>query len=171
MNIAKIIDHTELKSDATEGQILQLIEEAKKNKFASVCVNPRWVKIASQELKDSEVNVCAVIGFPLGANTTQTKTFETTDAINNGATEVDMVICIGELKNKNYDYVEQDIKSVVEAAKGKALVKVIIEACLLTEEEKVMACKLSKKSGADFVKTSTGFSKGGATAADVKLNA
>ncbi|HEY8804648.1 MAG TPA: deoxyribose-phosphate aldolase [Clostridium sp.] len=169
MNIAKIIDHTELKPDATKGQILQLIEEAKKNKFASVCVNPKWVKQASQGLKDSGVSVCVVIGFPLGANTTETKAFEAKDAIKNGATEVDMVISIGELKDKNYVYVEQDIKAVVEVAKGKALVKVIIETCLLTGEEKIRACELAKKAGADFVKTSTGFSKGGATVEDVKL--
>ena len=169
MNIAKIIDHTELKPDATKGQILQLIEEAKKNKFASVCVNPTWVKQASQGLKDSAVSVCVVIGFPLGANTTETKVFEANDAIKNGATEVDMVISIGELKDKNYDYVEQDIKAVVDVAKGKALVKVIIETCLLTKEEKIRACELAKEAGADFVKTSTGFSKGGATVEDVKL--
>ena len=169
MNIAKIIDHTELKPDATKGQILQLIEEAKKNKFASVCVNPRWVKEANRGLKDSGVSVCVVIGFPLGANTTETKAFEANDAIKNGATEVDMVISIGELKDKNYDYVEQDIKAVVDVAKGKALVKVIIETCLLTKEEKIRACELAKKAGADFVKTSTGFSKGGATVEDVKL--
>ncbi|MCB2294471.1 deoxyribose-phosphate aldolase [Clostridium algoriphilum] len=169
MNIATIIDHTELKPDATKGQILQLIKEAKENKFASVCVNSRWVKQASQELLGSGVNVCAVIGFPLGATTTETKAFEASDAIKNGATEVDMVISIGELKDKNYEYVEQDIKAVVEVAKGKSLVKVIIETCLLTGEEKVKACELAKKAGADFVKTSTGFSKGGATIEDVKL--
>lgn len=169
MNIAKMIDHTALKPDTTKEQILQLINEAKKNKFASVCVNPTWVKQASEELKDSGVNVCTVIGFPLGANTTATKVFEAADAIKNGATEVDMVINIGELKDKNDVYVEQDIKAVVEAAKGQVLVKVIIETCLLTQEEKVRACELAKKAGADFVKTSTGFSKSGATAEDVKL--
>lgn len=169
MNIAKMIDHTALKPDTKREQILKLIEEAKKYKFASVCVNPYWVKTASDELKDSRVDVCTVIGFPLGANTTETKVFETKDAIKNGATEVDMVINVGELKDKNDAYVEQDIKAVVEAAKGKALVKVIIETCLLTEEEKVRACELSKKAGADFVKTSTGFSKGGATVEDIEL--
>ncbi|WP_298845327.1 deoxyribose-phosphate aldolase [Clostridium sp.] len=169
MNIAKLIDHTELKPDATKTQILQLIQEAKKNNFASVCVNPIWTKVASLGLKDSEVNVCVVIGFPLGANTTETKAFEAKDAIKNGATEVDMVISIGELKNKNYAYVEQDIKAVVEVAKGKSLVKVIIETCLLSQDEKIKACQIAKKAGADFVKTSTGFSKGGATAPDVKL--
>ncbi|APC40182.1 deoxyribose-phosphate aldolase [Clostridium estertheticum] len=169
MNIATIIDHTELKPDATKEQILQLIKEAKTNKFASVCVNPKWTKEASLGLKDSGVSVCVVIGFPLGANTTETKAFEASDAIKNGATEVDMVISVGELKDKNYTYVEDDIKAVVEAAKGKALVKVIIETCLLTKDEKIKACELAKKAGADFVKTSTGFSKGGATVEDVKL--
>lgn len=169
MNIAKMIDHTALKPDTKREQILKLIEEAKKYQFASVCVNPYWVKTASDELKDSGVDVCTVIGFPLGTNTTETKVFETKDAIKNGATEVDMVINVGELKDKNDAYVEQDIKAVVEAAKGKALVKVIIETCLLTEEEKVKACELSKKAGADFVKTSTGFSKGGATVEDIEL--
>ncbi|MBU3199155.1 deoxyribose-phosphate aldolase [Clostridium estertheticum] len=169
MNIATIIDHTELKPDATKEQILQLIKEAKTNKFSSVCVNPKWTKEASLGLKDSGVSVCVVIGFPLGANTTETKAFETSDAIKNGATEVDMVISIGELKDKNYTYVENDIKAVVEVAKGKALVKVIIETCLLTKDEKIKACELAKKAGADFVKTSTGFSKGGATVEDVKL--
>ncbi|MBW9172367.1 deoxyribose-phosphate aldolase [Clostridium estertheticum] len=169
MNIATIIDHTELKPDATKEQILQLIKEAKANKFASVCVNPKWTKEASLGLKDSGVSVCVVIGFPLGANTTETKAFEASDAIKNGATEVDMVISIGELKDKNYTYVENDIKAVVEVAKGKALVKVIIETCLLTKDEKIKACELAKKAGADFVKTSTGFSKGGATVEDVKL--
>ncbi|MBX4263228.1 deoxyribose-phosphate aldolase [Clostridium estertheticum] len=169
MNIATIIDHTELKPDATKEQILQLIKEAKTNKFASVCVNPKWTKEASLGLKDSGVSVCVVIGFPLGANTTETKAFEASDAIKNGATEVDMVISIGELKDKNYTYVENDIKAVVEVAKGKALVKVIIETCLLTKDEKIKACELAKKAGADFVKTSTGFSKGGATIEDVKL--
>lgn len=169
MNIAKMIDHTALKPDTTKEQILKLIEEAKKYGFASVCVNPVWVKKASEELKDSGVDVCTVIGFPLGANTKETKAFETMDAIKNGATEVDMVINIGELKDKNDVYVEQDIKAVVEAAKGKALVKVIIETCLLTEEEKVRVCELAKKAGANFVKTSTGFSKGGAIVEDIEL--
>lgn len=169
MNIAKIIDHTELKPDATRGQILQLIDDAKKNNFASVCVNPKWAKVASIGLKDSGVSVCVVIGFPLGANTTETKAFEASDAIKNGATEVDMVISIGELKDKNYVYVEKDIKAIVDVSKGKALVKVIIETCLLSKDEKIKACEIAKKAGADFVKTSTGFSKGGATVEDVKL--
>lgn len=169
MNIAKLIDHTELKPNATKDQILKIIKEAKEYHFATVCVNPTWIRLVSEGLKDSGVNVCAVIGFPLGANTTAAKSFEAKDAIKNGATEVDMVINIGELKDKNYAYVEQDIKAVVEASKRKALVKVIIETCLLSEDEKVKACELAKKAGADFVKTSTGFSKGGATVEDVEL--
>jgi deoxyribose-phosphate aldolase len=169
MNIAKMIDHTLLKPETTKSQIIKLTEEAKKYDFASVCVNPTWVKLASEKLHGSEVKVCTVIGFPLGANTTETKVFEAKDAIKNGAQEVDMVINIGELKDKNDVYIENDIKSVVEAAKGKALVKVIIETCLLTQEEKVRACKIAKKAGADFVKTSTGFSKYGAKVEDVKL--
>lgn len=169
MNIAKMIDHTALKPDTTKEEILKLTAEAKKYGFASVCVNPRWTKLASQELKDSGVNVCVVIGFPLGATTTKVKAFEAKGAIKGGATEVDMVINIGDLKDENYIYVEQDIKAVVAVAKGKALVKVIIETCLLTDEEKVKACEIAKKAGADFVKTSTGFSTGGATVEDVKL--
>ncbi len=169
MNIAKMIDHTALKPDTTKEEILKLTAEAKQYGFASVCVNPRWTKLASQELKDSGVNVCVVIGFPLGATTTKVKAFEAKGAIKAGATEVDMVINIGDLKDENYIYVEQDIKAVVAVAKGKALVKVIIETCLLTDEEKVKACEIAKKAGANFVKTSTGFSKGGATVEDVKL--
>ena len=169
MNIAKLIDHTALKPDTTRAQILQLVEEAKKYGFASVCVNPKWVGLASDELNGSGTAVCTVIGFPLGANTTKTKVFEPVDAIGNGAREVDMVIDIGELKDKNDVYVEKDISSVVKAAGGKALVKVIIETCLLNHEEKVRACRIAKKSGADFVKTSTGFSKSGAAVEDVSL--
>ncbi|TYR81786.1 deoxyribose-phosphate aldolase [Priestia megaterium] len=168
--ITKIIDHTLLKANTTEEQITVLAQEAKQYSFASVCVNPTWVKKAAELLKDApEVKVCTVIGFPLGATTSDVKAFETINAIENGADEVDMVINIGALKDKQYDLVEKDIKSVVEAAKGKALVKVIIETCLLTDEEKVKACELSKKAGADFVKTSTGFSTGGATVEDVAL--
>lgn len=167
--IAKYIDHTLLKPEANESQIKKLCEEALKYGFASVCVNPANVLLASKLLRDSKVKVCTVIGFPLGANTSGVKAFEASEAIKDGAEEVDMVINIGKLKDKDYDYVKNDIKAVVEAAKGKALTKVIIETCLLTDEEKVIACKLAKEAGADFVKTSTGFSKGGATAADVKL--
>lgn len=168
-SIATYIDHTLLKPEATKHQIEVLCKEAKEYVFASVCVNPTWVSLAAQLLKDSEVKVCTVIGFPLGATTTETKAFETTNAIANGATEVDMVINIGALKDGNDEYVEKDIRAVVEAAKGKALTKVIIETSLLTDDEKVRACELSVKAGADFVKTSTGFSTGGATVEDIAL--
>lgn len=167
--VAKMIDHTLLKAETTKEQIKVLCEEAKEYGFASVCVNPTWVKYAAELLQGSDVKVCTVIGFPLGANTTETKAFETKNAIENGATEVDMVINIGALKDGDDELVERDIKAVVEAAKGKALTKVIIETCLLTEEEKVRACELSVKAGADYVKTSTGFSTGGATVEDVAL--
>ncbi|MFE4024620.1 MULTISPECIES: deoxyribose-phosphate aldolase [Priestia] len=169
-NITGIIDHTLLKADATEEQITVLAQEAKEYSFASVCVNPTWVKKAAELLKDApEVKVCTVIGFPLGATTSAVKAFETTNAIENGADEVDMVINIGALKDKNYDLVQSDIQSVVDAAKGKALVKVIIETALLTDEEKAKVSELAVKAGADFVKTSTGFSTGGATVEDVAL--
>ncbi|GGG13616.1 deoxyribose-phosphate aldolase [Lysinibacillus alkalisoli] len=166
---ASLIDHTLLKADTTKTQITTLCEEAKQYQFASVCINPTWVKTCATLLQGSQVAVCTVIGFPLGATTTANKVFETKDAIQNGATEVDMVINIGALKDKDDEQVLQDIKAVVEAANKQALVKVIIETCLLTEEEKVRACVLSKQAGADFVKTSTGFSTGGATVEDVAL--
>lgn len=169
MNIAGMIDHTLLKANALKEEITKLTEEAKKYEFASVCVNPTWVKYAAEQLAGTNVKVCTVIGFPLGASTSAAKAFETKDAIANGATEVDMVINIGALKDKQDDLVLSDIKAVVEAAGEKALVKVIIETCLLTDEEKVRACKLAVQAGADFVKTSTGFSTGGATPEDVAL--
>lgn len=168
-NVAKMIDHTLLKADATKDQIEKICAEAKEYNFASVCVNPTWVKLSSDLLNGTEVKVCTVIGFPLGASTPETKAFETKNAIENGATEVDMVINIGALKGGDNELVERDIRAVVDAAKGKALTKVIIETCLLTEEEKVRGCELSVKAGADFVKTSTGFSTGGATAEDIAL--
>ncbi|WP_449622719.1 deoxyribose-phosphate aldolase [Robertmurraya sp. Marseille-Q9965] len=168
-NLAKFIDHTLLKAEATKEQILTLIEEAKEYNFASVCVNPTWVKLAASELKNTSVDVCTVIGFPLGSTTSEVKAFETKNAIENGATEVDMVINIGALKDKDYALVEEDIKAVVNEAKGKALTKVIIETSLLTNEEKVKACELAVSAGADFVKTSTGFSTGGATVEDIAL--
>ena len=168
MKLNKYIDHTLLKPDASQEQIETLIEEAKKYDFASVCVNPTWVSFAAQALKGTDVKVCTVIGFPLGANTPELKAFETSDAIQNGANEIDMVINIGALKSRNFDLVERDIRAVVEAAKG-TLVKVIIETCLLTDDEKVKACQIAQKAGADFVKTSTGFSTGGATVEDVAL--
>lgn len=169
MNFPKLIDHTLLSPAATEREIINLCQEADQYGFASVCVNPVWVSLSAELLLDSDVNVCTVIGFPLGANTTDTKAFETINAIENGATEIDTVINIGALKNKNDALVEEDIRSVVNASKGKALVKVIIEACLLTNEEKVRACELAVRAGATYVKTSTGFSLHGATAEDVMI--
>ena len=168
-NFARMIDHTLLKAEATKEQIEKLCAEAKQFNFASVCVNPTWVKRSSEFLQGTDVLVCTVIGFPLGANTPAVKAFEAKDAIANGAKEVDMVINIGALKDKNYDLVQADIAAVVEAAKDSALVKVIIESCLLTDEEKVKACELAVAAGADYVKTSTGFSTGGATAEDIAL--
>ena len=168
MKLNKYIDHTFLKPDAQQEQIEKLIEEAKAYGFASVCVNPTWVNFAAEGLCDSDVKVCTVIGFPLGANTPFVKACETKNAIQNGAEEIDMVINIGLLKQGNDQAVEDDMRAVVEAS-GDKLVKVIIEACLLTDEEKVRACQLAVKAGVDFVKTSTGFSTGGATISDVKL--
>ncbi|HEL1785160.1 deoxyribose-phosphate aldolase [Streptococcus suis] len=168
MKLNKYIDHTILKPETTQEQVEKILAEAKEYNFASVCVNPTWVALAAESLKDSDVKVCTVIGFPLGANTPAVKAFETKDAISNGADEIDMVINIGALKTGNYDLVLEDIKAVV-AASGDKLVKVIIEACLLTDDEKVKACQLSQEAGADYVKTSTGFSTGGATVADVAL--
>ena len=169
MNINKLIDHTALKPNTNKESILKLIAEAKTYDFASVCVNPCWVALAHQELKNTDIKVCTVIGFPLGANTTEVKVFETKDAIEKGAQEIDMVINIAMLKDKEYDYVENEIHQIVEAAKDKAIVKIIIETCLLTDEEKIKACELSQTAGADFVKTSTGFSTGGATVHDIAL--
>lgn len=168
-NIASMIDHTLLKPEATRQQIESLCQEAKEYKFASVCVNPTWVSTSKELLQGSGVMVCTVIGFPLGATTSETKAFETKNAIEHGAEEVDMVINIGALKDHNDELVEKDIRAVVEAAKGKAHTKVIIETSLLSKEEKIRACELSVKAGADFVKTSTGFSTGGATAEDIAL--
>jgi len=168
MNYAKMIDHTVLKADATKEMVTIIIKEAIKYEFASVCINPTWVRYASEMLKDSNVKVCTVIGFPLGANTSAVKAFETKDAINNGADEIDMVINIGALKDKNYQLVEDDIRAVVEASDGKT-VKVIIETCLLTEDEIVKASELAMNAKATFVKTSTGFSTRGAIVKDVVL--
>lgn len=169
MELNRMIDHTILKPEATEAAVQKIIDEAKEYNFFSVCINPCWVAFASEQLVDTDVAVCTVIGFPLGANTPEVKAYEAADAIKNGANEVDMVINIGALKSQQYDYVRQDIQGVVDAAKGKALVKVIIETALLTDEEKVKACELAKEAGADFVKTSTGFSTGGAKVADIRL--
>jgi deoxyribose-phosphate aldolase len=168
-DILSMIDHTALKADTTREEIKKLCEEAVKYNFAAVCVNPYYVATCKELLKATDIKVATVIGFPLGANTKEVKAFETKDAIENGAHEVDMVINIGALKNKAYDVVRDDILAVVNEAKGKALVKVIIETSLLNGEEKVKACQLAKEAGADFVKTSTGFSTGGATVEDVKL--
>lgn len=166
--LAKMIDHTLLRADATRNELTKLTEEAKQYQFASVCVNPGWVSYAAEQLKGTGVDICTVIGFPLGASTSETKAFETKDAIAKGATEVDMVINIGALKDGKDDVVEQDIRAVVEAAAG-TLVKVIIETCLLTDDEKVRACQAAVRAGADFVKTSTGFSTGGATPENIAL--
>jgi deoxyribose-phosphate aldolase len=167
--IASMIDHTLLKPESTKEQVEILCQEAKEYKFASVCVNPTWVKYASELLNGTSVKVCTVIGFPLGANTPETKAFETKNAIENGATEVDMVINIGALKSSDFELVKRDIEAVVVASKGKALSKVIIETSLLTEEEKVKASQIAVNAGANFVKTSTGFSTGGATEEDIQL--
>lgn len=168
MNLAKLIDHTILKPVATQEDIRTLIEEARQYGFFSVCINPFWVAYAKELLKGSDVKVCTVVGFPLGANTTAVKVYETQDALKNGADEIDMVINIGALKARDYKTVLEDIKAVRRACEGHVL-KVIIETSQLTDEEKVKACELSAEAGADFVKTSTGFTGGGATAADVAL--
>jgi deoxyribose-phosphate aldolase len=169
-SLARTIDHTLLKPDATQDKISQLCKEAMQYHFASVCINPGYVKYCAELLKGSDVKVCTVIGFPLGATTTESKVFETKDAIQNGAREVDMVINVGALKSADLAFVEKDIHSVAaEAHKGGAILKVILETCLLSDEEKVTACQLAKKAGADFVKTSTGFSTGGATVHDIEL--
>ncbi len=169
MNIASIIDHTALKPDTSKAEIEKLCSEAIEFGFASVCVNPWYVSLCSQILKDSGIRVCTVIGFPLGANTTATKAAEAAEAVANGAREVDMVINIGAVKSGDFDYVKKDVEAVVKAVGIKALVKVILETCLLTDEEKKICCELCKEAGADYVKTSTGFSTGGATEEDVKL--
>ena len=169
MELAKYIDHTLLKTDAQRADVAKLIEEAKAYHFASVCVSPIWVSYVSEALRDTGVKTCTVIGFPQGATPSAVKAFETKQAIADGADEVDMVIAVGKLKDGDDAYVKADIEAVVRAARGKALTKVIIETCLLTDEEKRRACLLAKEAGADFVKTSTGFAAGGATAADVRL--
>ena len=168
MSIASYIDNTLLKQDATPEQIRKICAESIEFGCASVCCNPSYVPLVSECLKESSVKVCTVIGFPLGMNDSKVKAFEAALAEEQGADELDMVINVGRLKAGELDYVKNDIKAVVDAANGK-LVKVIIECCLLTDEEKVTACKLAKEAGADFVKTSTGFATGGATAADVAL--
>lgn len=168
MKLSKYIDHTVLAADATRQKIIDLCREARENDFASVCINSSWVPLAKKELEGSSVNVCTVVGFPLGAASTAAKAFEAGNAVKDGAVEVDMVINVGALKSGMYDFVENDIRAVRDAIGDKVL-KVIIETCLLSDEEKKTACRLAEKAGADFVKTSTGFSKGGATVADVRL--
>lgn len=168
MDIAKKIDHTMLKADADAETITRYCKEAKEYKFASVCVNSCHVPLVSSLLKGSGVMTCCVVGFPLGAMLTTAKAFEASESAKAGAQEIDMVINIGAIKDKNWDFVRNDIKAVVDASKP-AIVKVIIETCLLTQEEKVKACELSEEAGAAFVKTSTGFSTGGATVSDIRL--
>lgn len=169
INILKMIDHTLLKPDATRQQIKEICDEAKEYGFFGVCVNPFYVGYAAEQLIESTVAPCCVVGFPLGAATPEAKAFETEAAIATGAKEVDMVINIGAVKSGEWVIVQKDIKGVVNASRGRAIVKVILETCLLSDEEKIQVCKLSKEAGADFVKTSTGFSKAGATLADVRL--
>ena len=168
MNYNKMIDHTVLKADTPLETVKRICDEAMEYGFASVCINPCHVAYCADYLKDSDVNVCTVIGFPLGANTSAVKAFETKDSIANGADEIDMVMNIGALKDKNYDLVRDDVKAVVEAANG-TLVKVILETCLLTEDEIKKACELCVEAKADYVKTSTGFSTRGATIEDVRI--
>lgn len=168
MNYNRMIDHTLLAPDATESQIKKICDEAKEHHFASVCVNPSWVSFCAKELKGTDSKVCTVIGFPLGATSTKSKEEELKQAIVDGAEELDMVINIGKLKDHQDEYVENEIHALKQLC-GNLVLKVIIETCLLTDEEKVRVCLLAKKAGADFVKTSTGFSKGGATKEDVAL--
>ena len=168
MEYNKLIDNTLLKADATKEQIIALCEESKKYDFKSVCINPDFISLAKENLKGSDVLICTVIGFPLGSMTTKAKAFEAKDAIEEGADEIDMVINISALKDKNYEYVLNDIKAVREATKGHTL-KVILECCLLTKEEIVKACELCVEAKVDFVKTSTGFSLWGAKVEDIKL--
>ncbi len=166
---AKYFDHTILKAEATEAQVAKICEEALANQFASVCVNQYYTKFVAEKLKGSGVDVCTVVGFPLGMSDTRVKAFETKAAIEDGATEIDMVINVGALKDGKYDYVQNEIKTLKDVCGKDIVLKVIIETCLLTDEEKKKACELSALAGADFVKTSTGFSTGGAKAEDVAL--
>lgn len=167
--MAKYFDHTILKPDVKKEDVIKICEEAKEFDFYSVCINPYYVGLVKEQLEETDVKVTSVIGFPLGASISEVKAFEAQKAIEDGADEIDMVINISALKNKDYSYVENDIKAVKEVCKDKALLKVIIEACLLTDDEKIKACELSQNAKADYVKTSTGFSTGGATVHDVKL--
>ncbi len=171
MDLAKYIDHTLLKPESTRADIARVCEEAKHYNTASVCVNPCWIGFVAEQLKGTDIKPCCVIGFPLGATLPEVKAYETAAAIRDGAKEVDMVINVGALRGAEFETVYEDIKAVVDAAAGKALVKVIIETCLLTDEEKIRMCEVVSESGADFIKTSTGFSKAGATFHDVELMA
>lgn len=168
MEINKYIDHTLLKADARKEDVIKICKEARENKFKSVCVNSSFAKLVKRELEGSDVDLTVVVGFPLGAMSTEAKVFETKDAINNGADEIDMVINISALKDKDYDYLEEEIRKLKEVCDQKIL-KVIIETCLLTDDEKVKVCQIAKKAGADYVKTSTGFSTAGAKIEDVRL--
>ena len=169
MNIAKMIDHTILKPNVTDADVIKVCSEAKEYGFFSVCVNPYFVSLVADQLKGTDVKVTSVIGFPLGASTTYIKAAEAKKAVEDGANEIDMVINVSALKDGKYDFVQSDIAAVVDAIRGKAILKVILETCLLTKEEIVKGCELSKAAGAQFVKTSTGFSTGGATVEDVTL--
>lgn len=169
ISYAQYMDHTVLKPETVQSTVKKFCDEAKQWNFASVCVNPTHVKYVSEQLANSGVKTCCVIGFPLGANTPFVKMVEAMEAVKNGADEVDMVINIGALKDNNFELVYEDIRGVVNVSHPRSLVKVIIETCLLTDEEKITACELAKRAGADFVKTSTGFGKGGATVEDVRL--
>lgn len=169
MDLAKYIDHTLLKPESTREDIRRICAEAKQYNTASVCVNPFWIGFVAEQLKGTDVTPCCVIGFPLGATPAEVKAYETSVAVRDGAKEVDMVINVGALRGAEFETVYEDIKAVVDAAKGKAKVKVIIETCLLTDEEKIEMCRVVSKAGADFIKTSTGFSTGGATREDVAL--
>jgi len=169
MKLEQYIDHTLLKQQATEEDIIKVCAEAKEYGFASVCANAYFASLVSKQLKGTNVKTCIVVGFPLGATTKEVKAFEAKQAIENGAQEIDMVINVGAVKSNKYDVIKDEIKEVVRVCTGLALVKVIIETCLLTDEEKVQVCQIAKEAGANFVKTSTGFSTGGATVHDVKL--
>jgi deoxyribose-phosphate aldolase len=169
MKIEQYIDHTLLKQQASEEDIIKVCAQAKEYGFASVCANAYYASLVSENLKGSNVKTCIVVGFPLGATTKEVKAFEAKQAIENGAEEIDMVVNVGAIKSNKFDVVKDEVKAVVDVAQGRALVKVIIETCLLTDEEKVKVCKIAKETGANFVKTSTGFSTGGATVHDVKL--
>ena len=167
--LARMIDHTLLAPTATRSDIEALCDEARENCFASVCVNPWWVRLASEKLAESPVRVCTVVGFPLGANRSETKVYEAVRAVDDGAVELDMVLNTGALRSGDYSGAERDIAGVVEAGRGRAIVKVILETGHLTDEEKVKGCVLARRAGAHFVKTSTGFGKGGATEGDIRL--